>query len=289
MAYDKQKVIDIALAEVGYLEKATYDKLDDPTANAGSNNFTKYARDLAKYPFYNGSKKGAAWCDVFVDWCFVQAFGVDAAKALTYQPTNSAVNYGAGCKYSRDYFKSKGRLFDSPEPGDQIFFYSKDKSSISHTGLVYKVDSEKVYTVEGNTSGASGVIANGGGVFKKSYSLTYNRLAGFGRPIWGAESPTTAPEAKPKEDNTQKPATPEKTQNEAESVVYDMNTLRINSKGTQVMVLQWLLNHTTGYTSGIVDGIFGTKTLAAVRQFQQENGLTVDGIVGKNTWKKLLG
>jgi peptidoglycan hydrolase-like protein with peptidoglycan-binding domain len=68
-----------------------------------------------------------------------------------------------------------------------------------------------------------------------------------------------------------------------------MKTLRINSKGTQVMVLQWLLNHTTGYASGIVDGIFGTKTLAAVRQFQQANGLTVDGIVGKNTWKKLLG
>lgn len=289
MAYNKQKVIDIALAEVGYLEKATYNQLDDPTANAGSKNFTKYAHDLAEYPFYNGSKKGAAWCDVFVDWCFVKAFGIDAAKALTYQPTDSARNYGAGCRYSRDYFKSKGRLFDKPEPGDQIFFYSKDKSSISHTGLVYKVDGSKVYTVEGNTSGASGVVANGGGVFKKSYSLTYSRLAGFGRPLWDTETPTTAPATKPKEDNTQKPATPEKAENEAESVVYDMKTLRINSKGTQVMVLQWLLNHTTGYASGIVDGIFGTKTLAAVRQFQQANGLTVDGIVGKNTWTKLLG
>ena len=103
------------------------------------------------------------------------------------------------------------------------------------------------------------------------------------------ETPTTAPEAKPKEDNTQKPATPEKAENKAESVVYDMKTLRVGSKGTQVKVLQWLLNHTTDYTSGKVDGIFGTKTVAAVRQFQQANGLTVDGIVGKNTWTKLLG
>lgn len=273
MAYDKQKVIDIALAEVGYLEKATYDQLDDPIANAGKLNYTKYARDLAKYPFYNGSKKGVAWCDVFVDWCFVQAYGVDAAKALTYQPTNSAKNYGAGCRYSRDYFKSKGRLFDKPEPGDQIFFYSKDKKSISHTGLVYKVDSNKVYTVEGNTSGASGVISNGGGVCKKSYSLTYSRLAGFGRPEY---SDTDAP---PAETETSKP----------ESVVLEMNTLRINSKGTQVRVLQWLLNHTTDFTCGVIDGHFGTKTLTAVRQYQEANGLEVDGVVGKNTWKKLLG
>ena len=278
MAYDKQKVIDIALAEVGYLEKATYDKLDDPTANAGSNNYTKYARDLAKYPFYNGSKKGAAWCDVFVDWCFVQAFGVDAAKALTYQPVNSSVNYGAGCKYSRDYFKGKGRLFDKPEPGDQIFFYSKDKSSISHTGLVYKVDSEKVYTVEGNTSGASGVVANGGGVFKKSYSLTYSRLAGFGRPLYD-DAPATEKKEEPKEIET----------SELESVVYNMETLRINSKGTQVKVLQWLLNHTTDFTCGTIDGHFGTLTLAAVRQFQAAKGLEVDGIVGKRTWAALLG
>lgn len=105
----------------------------------------------------------------------------------------------------------------------------------------------------------------------------------------GTESPTTAPVAKPKDDNAQKPATAEKAENKAESVVYDMKTLRVGSKGTQVKVLQWLLNHTTDYTSGIVDGIFGTKTLAAVRQFQQANGLTVDGVVGKNTWKKLLG
>lgn len=107
--------------------------------------------------------------------------------------------------------------------------------------------------------------------------------------LGGAEQPTTAPVAKPEEIITQKPVTPEKAENKAESVVYDMKTLRINSQGTQVKVLQWLLNHTTDYTSGFVDGYFGTKTLAAVRQFQQANGLTVDGVVGKNTWTKLLG
>jgi murein L,D-transpeptidase YcbB/YkuD len=35
-------------------------------------------------------------------------------------------------------------------------------------------------------------------------------------------------------------------------------------------------------------GVFGPKTNDAVRQFQRDNGLQVDGIVGKNTWKALL-
>lgn len=103
------------------------------------------------------------------------------------------------------------------------------------------------------------------------------------------ETPTTAPAAKPKEEPAAKPATPEKAESGAESVVYDMKTLRINSTGTQVKVLQWLLNYTTDYTVGYVDGYFGTKTLTAVRKYQEANGLTVDGIVGKKTWSKLLG
>ena len=188
MTYEKQKVLDIALSEVEYLEKETFAQLDSKTANAGDENYTKYSRDLAAVNFYNGSKKGAAWCDVFVDWCFYKAFGKAAALAITFQPTNNKVNYGAGCRYSREYYQKKGRLYDAPQIGDQIFFYSKDKSEIAHTGLVYNVDNSQVYTVEGNTSGASGVISNGGGVCKKSYSLSYNRLAGFGRPDYGIQT-----------------------------------------------------------------------------------------------------
>ena len=105
----------------------------------------------------------------------------------------------------------------------------------------------------------------------------------------GAETPVVAPAEKPKQDNTSKAETAQKAENKPESVVYDMKTLRINSKGTQVKVLQWLLNHTTDFTCGAIDGHFGTKTLTAVRQYQEANGLEVDGVVGKNTWKKLLG
>lgn len=106
----------------------------------------------------------------------------------------------------------------------------------------------------------------------------------------GSETPVVAPATKPEQDSTQAAETAEKAENEAqtESVVYDMNTLRNGSRSTQVKVLQWLLNE-KGFDCGTADGIFGANTLAAVKAFQKANGLTVDGIVGKNTWAKLLG
>jgi hypothetical protein len=142
MSYDPKKVIDIALAEVCYLEKKSAANVDDKTANAGSANYTKYARDLDALNFYNGRKQSVAWCDVFVDWCFVQAFGKADALKLTFQPTKASSNSGAGCKYSRGYYKNNGHLFDKPQAGDQIFFYPKDGiggTTIQHTGLVYDV------------------------------------------------------------------------------------------------------------------------------------------------------
>ena len=45
-----------------------------------------------------------------------------------------------------------------------------------------KVEGGKVFTIEGNTSSAAGVVENGGAVASKSYSLTYNRIGGYGRP-----------------------------------------------------------------------------------------------------------
>lgn len=72
-----------------------------------------------------------------------------------------------------------------------------------------------------------------------------------------------------------------------ESGVVTMKTLRKNNKGTQVKVLQWLLND-NGFDCGTVDGIFGAKTLASVKAYQKAHGLTADGIVGRNTWTRLL-
>ena len=172
-----ERLAETALAEIGYLEKASSKYLDSKTANAGSKNYTKYARDLdAITGFYNGKKQGAAWCDVFVDWCFVKTFGADEAKRLLCQPNKSL---GAGCGYSLKYYKSKGRFHTKPAVGDQIFF--KSGTGIAHTGIVYDADNTHVYTVEGNTSPVSGMVANGGCVSAKKYKLSYSKIAGYGR------------------------------------------------------------------------------------------------------------
>lgn len=75
-----------------------------------------------------------------------------------------------------------------------------------------------------------------------------------------------------------------------EITMVTMNWLKKGAEGAQVKTLQALL---VGYGYDIgragVDGIFGTSTDSAVRKFQSRNGLTTDGIVGDNTWNKLLG
>ena len=63
-------------------------------------------------------------------------------------------------------------------------------------------------------------------------------------------------------------------------------TLRIGSTGEPVRRLQTELNR-HGATLA-VDGGFGVKTEAAVREFQARSRLPVDGVVGKSTWKDLM-
>ena len=61
----------------------------------------------------------------------------------------------------------------------------------------------------------------------------------------------------------------------------------IGSNGPEVSAVQKLLKDKFGYNIA-VDGAFGPATNGAVKDFQSNNGLTVDGIVGPNTWKQLI-
>ena len=176
------KLLAIAAAEVGYLEKASNKDLDGNTDNAGYNNWTKYARDLDRLGVYNGLKNGYEWCDIFVDWCFVTAFGLDAAWRMTGQAMRGA---GAGCTYSAQYYGNMGRFYRrDPHPGDQIFFTNDGGQTSCHTGIVERVANGCVYTIEGNTSSKTGVVANGGSVERKNYALGSTYIYGYGRPDW---------------------------------------------------------------------------------------------------------
>ena len=65
-------------------------------------------------------------------------------------------------------------------------------------------------------------------------------------------------------------------------------TLRQGAKGNITRLLQEKLV-SLGYNTNGIDGDFGGGTANAVRSFQARNGLSQDAIVGKNTWRKLLG
>lgn len=206
-----EKVISIALAEDGYVEKSTaaYKQnpkiLDNKTAGAGYDNWTKYGRDM--HAIYPGIMDFPAWwCDCFVDWCFYKAFGVSNAKKLL------AGDFNDYTVASAQLYKNKGAWYKSPQVGDQVFF-TNVKGGICHTGLVYAVDANRFYTIEGNTSAAvRGVEFNGGCVAKKSYSRSYVRVAGFGRPNYvyldsleSAPVPkVAAPASKPKASTAKK-------------------------------------------------------------------------------------
>ena len=151
------------------------------TANAGDNNWNKYARDLDAIGIvYNGRKNGYAWCDIFTDWCFIRTFGLERGMSLLCQVKSGL---GAGCTYSANYYKQKGQFHTrNPQPGDQIFFTKDGGKTMYHTGIVEKVSGGRVYTIEGNTSSQPGVVPNGGCVRDKNYPLNASYIGGYGRP-----------------------------------------------------------------------------------------------------------
>lgn len=271
-----EKLINVAKAEIGYLEKKTNSQLDSKTANAGRNNYTKYARDLDKISgFYNGKKNGYAWCDVFVDWCFVEAFGVDKAKGLLLQPNKSL---GAGCHYSAQYFKKAGQFHTKPKKGDQIFFYDS-KGGISHTGIVVNVDNTYVYTVEGNTSSDAGVVANGGSVNDKKYKLSYSRIAGYGRPKYDEETPSVEPKDTIEVDGVWGKATTTKAQKVFGTTVDGIvsNQYKIykdKNPGLSTSTFEWEDKPSKNGSS-------------LIKAIQKKVGTRVDGYIGDNTIKAM--
>lgn len=163
-----EKIIEVAKGEVGYLEKKSNSQLDSKTANAGYNNYTKYWRDVK--PEWNGSY----WCATFVCWVFTKALGKERATQLlkhypyVYCPT-------LGAKFTK---------YITPKVGDIVIFWKN--GAFGHTGIVIAVNGNNYTTIEGNTSGASSIVDNGGGVCQKTYSLSNLGKSRFCRPDYSS-------------------------------------------------------------------------------------------------------
>ena len=276
MANTSDKVIKIASAEVGYLEKSktAYKKNPDiiyeKTAGAGQDNYTKYGKEMHEvYPKVMDFP--AAWCDAFVDWCFYKAYGVTTAKSLL------AGNFDDYTVASATMYNNKKAIHMNPKVGDQVFFTKNGNiSGCYHTGLVYAVDNTYFYTIEGNTSGSSAVVANGGGVFKKKYNIAaYKGKVIFGRPKYDVaeEQASTTPKTS------------------APAVASCKPIIKLGSTGEQVKLLQKDLNY-LGFKGAdgkklTIDGDAGNNTIFALKSFQRKYKLVDDGEYGKKSQAKM--
>lgn len=305
-----------AIDEVDYLEKswAAYnenpDIIYDKTAGAGRDNVTKYAKEMDELNVYNSPKQGYSWCKVFVDWCFVKSFGLDRAAELL-------IGWTAGCTQAYNWFRSKGQVVNNPQKGDLVFF-----GNCEHIGIVMDVDDDKIYTVEGNTSGTTGLVANGGAVAQKEYSRNSRYIYGYARPDYDEQPVPPEPSGDPTIVEIQEWINTygadivvdgeygEQTKWGLTSVyqielnyIYEAGLnvdgefgeltkeatpiLRKGSTGDIVKAIQSMA-YCRGYDCNGIDGIYGDGTEYAIRVFQANNDLDVDGIYGPKTGYKLF-
>ncbi len=184
-------------------------------------------------------------------WCAVFISWLFRAEQSLCPKTASCVNM-------LSYFQQKGQLVKVPQAGDIVFFkYSTNNRKTNHVGLVVSVsDNGKIInTIEGNTSQTS--ADNGGKVMQRN---RYSNIVAYARPAYSGTTTTMMPPA-------------------------SMPVLKKGSKGDWVVIAQGRLV-VAGYKIE-VDGVFGPKTEEAVKKYQADHHLTVDGIIGKNTWSAL--
>ena len=256
-------VIGIAEEEIGYLEKKSNRQLDSKTANAGSGNYTKYWRDIAP------SHQAQPWCAGFVSWCFYKAFGLAVAKKLlkhwpyVYCPD-------LGNKFTR---------YANPKKGDIVIFYRN--GTFAHTGIVTKVSGDRFWTIEGNTSGASGIVANGGGVCEKSYHNSQLPGTKFCRPDYSIVTNITP-------DNGSGDHTT------GGHYMFEPKTVKKGDTGLSVLLLQEILI-ARGFKGKdgkplTMDRVAGTNTIHALKKYQESRKgvLEADGICGDKTWRDLI-
>jgi hypothetical protein len=184
---DKKKLLEVCESQEGYHEKASNKDLDSKTGNAGSKNYTKYAKffdDLRKQGIYvfNYEKNPVQWCAVYAIYCFCMAYGVENAMKMLFLPSRSSA---ASASEFAKYFKSHKAFKSTPDVGDVIFFKQ------GHAGIVIKVTEKMVYTNEGNV---------GNEVKNKSYKKDNKNISGYGKPDWNVikdEDPKDEPKPTP--------------------------------------------------------------------------------------------
>lgn len=189
------ETLAVATKYIGYKEKKNANFLDDFDKNAGSANYTLFARDTKGFW---GNKQGFEWCTTFVLFCFCKAANPDFPKDkdATFAEVKKVqpyTKYGASCKYQTNAYKNAKRWSSTPAVGYQAFF------TRGHTGLVEKVEAKRITLIEGNSNNK---------VERRTYTWPNSIFSGFGMPNYAPEKTEHKPAAstKPSTGTTTKPA-----------------------------------------------------------------------------------
>lgn len=144
----RDKIIEVAEKEIGYTE--------------GDNGYTKYG-EWYGYP-------NADWCNIFIYWCAKQ-LNIDDSVILkcAYVPETAIWFY-----HENRYYKSKSQGGNyTPKRGDIIFFDVNHNNIPDHIGFIENVDSDFVYTIEGNAKDM---------VKRNKYKLDSNDIISYASP-----------------------------------------------------------------------------------------------------------
>lgn len=214
----------------------------------------KYKSDPDKYANYKGAVQyGSKWVGKYVIDCSgmpYRAFGKFGIK----------IAHGSNSIW-KSYLSQKGKLTDK----SQAFLKTLPKGAAILTGDDSTKPHIGTYDGNGYVIEAQGTNA---GVVRTAITASKWKYWGLYKDLEYDVAPI-APEPEPDKPET-KP------------------TLKRGSKGSYVTLLQTLLlNRNYSLPRYGADGDFGSETEKAVKQFQQDWGLKVDGIVGRDTWKAL--
>lgn len=242
-----------------------------------------------------------AWCVTFECWCANQ---VGILNSLIPKCNNVGV--------LRDWYKARGlyhlRSSYTPKKGDLVIF-----KNASHTGIVERVESGRIWTIEGNSKDK---------VSNNTYLRTDNYIQGYCQVKFNDNQGNTA--------NTTKSSIKEVQSMIKSKYNYNLSVDGIYGKETKKMLIKALQTELNKqYNAHLeIDGIFGNKTKSkcpnvmlgakgnitllinskliclgynvsmsdayssqtknAIMQFQKSHGLIADGICGKNTFEKLF-
>ena len=250
-----EELLKFALAQVGTAENPLGSNKQPYGAHIDSTDWYLYkSGDRTWKHLVNGWD----WCTQLHDDCFLRVFGIDKARKMLCRPVYN--NMGAVVKYQVNYMKAANRFGSTPKKGCSIYF--KNSAGPSHIGIVYDFDNKYVYTVEGNAGNHCWYVV------KNKYSLKNERILGYGYPLYDSEPVPPTPG----------PGGDDMKFNELKELYYRKGNV---FKGDAVEVVQSVVNTN-------IDGSFGPKTDTAVKSFQKSNGITVDGIVGPQTWEAIF-